>query len=185
MAPGTQSASSAWWASLYLRPHTQLWLTHQLHTKWERDQHICFICSISATRLIKTLCPNEFVTVDMMWINQRQPSMWLSFTFCSNSTPVRSIWSKTIQCAAPSLTEAWAAVMFWHKVFSDGIYNAHKSACAVVSSEKPSDSHLTLGEALLRLSGQTLATCKILHLFSKFCNTQVSHTIIGLETGMS
>lgn len=105
MAPGTQSASSARWASLYLRPHTQLWLTHQLHTKWELDQHICFIYSISATRLMKTLCPNEFVAVDMMQINQRQPSMWLSSTFCLNSTSVCSIWSKTIQCASPSLTD--------------------------------------------------------------------------------
>ncbi len=55
MAPGIQSASSALWAS-YFRPHTRLWLTHEPGNKWKRCPHICFICNISTTRLMKTLC---------------------------------------------------------------------------------------------------------------------------------
>lgn len=81
MAPGIQSASSVQWAS-YLRPHTQLWLAYRQGNKWERYPHICFICNILTTRLMKTVCRCGGNDAN----KSRQPysSVWISFTFSSD-----------------------------------------------------------------------------------------------------
>lgn len=118
MAPGIQSASSAQWAS-YLRPHTRLWLTHKPRNKWEKiPTHLLYLQHFDH-KADENLMPDEYVAVDMMQINQGEPyfPVWVSFTFSSNLLFfffLCSIWSKTVQCAAPLLTQLWTAVMFWH-----------------------------------------------------------------------
>lgn len=95
MAPGIQSASSARWAS-YLRPHTQLWLAYEPENKWEK-MHVCFICNILTSTLMKTICPMNTLLLEIMQINQGSVGI---FYILFKSISVCSIWSKMVQCAA-------------------------------------------------------------------------------------